>query len=743
MNVLSGGTNKPNRLDLNDYGGSKNEKYHLDYAKHNVNASQTTSYAAWLKRLKVNKQFYANKQWEHPEDKKTFLMDESGNARNRMRVVFNKILPIVEQFRGNASILKINASAKTTSKESITRREKFLATKITKTRIANEFPHLGKLIRERDESIGETEKETSESFENLYRDAMVEEINDLIKYVAANNEYPQMQMPMALSFALSGLIVTENYEHAGHLRTRLIQPEEFFFDQDARKNDLTDAAFMGYWNPMDVSLILEKYQPGILDAKILENFVSAQGSIDTYTTDSNTRGFKTTRIPVYKCFWKDSDRQTWGYIDDGFGPELVRINYTKEGEDAPQYTDKDLIDPPESSKNKKRFKGKKKTQLFYDCIRYCTFIPGEYVSKGNEGKHEDRKNFDIVLDYGLDEYQEVQYQDLSNVKFPIKCETWGYIDGEIFSPVDAAIDPQRLTNRLISVAEQQINNSGGKGMVFDTDAVDPDEKDDILSDAKEGKPIGLRSRGKGIPNTISNYDHTPGQGTYNLFGMIPMIDNMTQGVTGVNDALKGESTGPDQLVGVTELLIQRGSLQQEPFYAGITSVILQNYQYAATCGKRLYIENERELEIAVGEDGAKILKLSKDIKNEDFSIFVTRENDNDMLKSQANNMLGMFKEFGLISDDAYVELFDRSTPDDVTRKMRSEAGLKRELAKKQAKELEAAENQAVAEAEFLQERDRSDKLHMSAQPERITDKQIQGKMDEKLMDEAFSNGESI
>jgi len=396
----------------------------------------------------------------------------------------------------------------------------------------------------------------------------------------------------------------------------------------------------------------------------------------------------------------------------------------------PRYTDADLIEPPKSPKNKKLFKGKKKRMMYVDYIRFCTFIPGEVVGKAQEDDGTEPENFDIVLDYGIDAYQETELLDLGNVKFPLKCQTWGYVDGEVFSPVDDAINPQRFINRVMSVTEQLINNSGGSGPVIDEDAIAPGTKDQTLRDMKEGRPVTVRTRGKGVPNTVGYYDMTPKAGVYNMFNIIPILKQNVQDTTGVNEALRGESTGSDQLVGVTELLIQRGSLMQEPFYNAITDLYVQKFQYAATCGKRMYIDNERELAIITGDEGVDILTMSKDLRNEDFRVFVSRENDDAVLKSQANQMLMLFLEQQLIDDKVFANLYNRSTPDEVTMALRSQAGLRAEAARRAAEENQQAQNQAVAEAKQIRDEDRQDKKYAIDSQERISDKQIQGKSDD-------------
>jgi hypothetical protein len=200
-----------------------------------------------------------------------------------------------------------------------------------------------------------------------------------------------------------------------------------------------------------------------------------------------------------------------------------------------------------------------------------------------------------------------------------------------------------------------------------------------------------------------------------MFEIIPAIKSMVQGMTGVNDPLQGQSTGPDQLVGVTELLIQRGSLMQEPFYSAQANLFVQLYQYAATVSKRRYIDNERELAIIAGDEGVEILKLAKDLRNEDFRVFVSRENDDSVLKNQANQMLELFLQRQLIDDKVYANLFNRSTPDDVAKALRSQAGLRAEAARQAAREQQQMAVAAEAKEDQMRDEQRLDGLAVQQQ----------------------------
>lgn len=714
--LITAKPNKPNRLNVKkEYGGktkNESEKYHLDYAKWAITNSHTTFRTKWLARTNVNKNFYKGNQWLDREDTEAFLKDTTGQVKNRIQIIHNLIRPMVEQYRGNSIILKINAAAKSVSNKAVNRREKALERQLFKTRVANEFEGIGQIQRNNDPSIGQNVSETTQIFNNLYVDTYVRDINSLLRYVSNLNEFDEMKPRLAQNLALSGLAVTRAYEHGGDQRYEVIESENFFWDTNARKYDLSDSMYQGEFKSRDPSFIFERWQR-LKDEqrKAIETYVSTTGSHTDVTSGHSHDSYghhtqvSNTRVPTYRVFWKDIEKYTYGWVNDEYGyPYLVRINHKEPGEEQPKWTEEDLIDPPNSTRNRRLFKGGKKTRdMYVDILRFCEFIPGELIAANIKDPAKKKEaNVDIALDWGIAPYQETDYLDVASVKFPFKAYCWGYVDGEVFSPVDDAINPQRFVNRVLSVAESQINNSGGANIIVDEDATTTqDGAEGVYNDVMQGKPVSVRTKGRGVPNAVGSYDATPRAGTYKLFEIVPIMKNFVQDSTGVNEALKGESIGQDQLVGVTQSLIQRGSLMQEPFYHAIARVFVQMHQHTATVGKRMYIENERELAIAVGDDGVETLKLAKDMKHEDFRVFVHRENSDEALQQQANQMLMVFKDFGFIDDVTFGDHFNRSTPHEVTMAMRQSLGVRAESQRRAAQEAEAQVQQQAAQEQQL------------------------------------------
>lgn len=718
-------TFRPSRVE-----GNKDEQYHLQFAQYFATSGRSGNHHSWLESISVNKKFYKGDQWSLQEDKDTFLSDESGNL-NRIKFIVNTIRPTIEQYRGNAIILNINATAKSIHRNSVTRKEKRLAQQLLKSRTAEQFPSVGGVMRENDVSIGETDEQTQMIFENLYVDKHREEINDLLNYSKRRNKFPKKQVQVAQNLALTGLAVQQAVLHGGHLRFETVQSEDFIWDKDAREPDLTDSEFQGTIRPMDIPNILERWQPSPDVAEALENHVRNSGTAENTVHNYNSRPYTGNKVPVVTIYWKDSERKKYGWVKDQDGYDVLEVISTdKEKKDKyadgkQRYTEADLITPPDTPKNKRLFSGDKKTaNLYCDVLRYCVFIPGEVITPKNKSS----KVGDLVLEWGMDPYQDTNYQDLSNVEFPFKAATWAYVDGEVFSPIDDMISPQRFMNRMLSLTEARFNSSGGSNIIIDEDSVDDPAQ--TYSDIKEGKPITVRSKGKGIPNTVGTYDATPTAGSYNMFQVVNQIKDFQQSVTGINEGLRGESTGGDQLVGVTKLMIQRGTLMQEPFYNAVTDVFLQMYNCVGSIGKKYYIDNEAQLAMIGGDDAARILSLSKDLRNEDFLIFVERENSDEALKNSANQMLQAFYlEMGLIDETLFSNLYDRSTPTKVMMEVRKAVKIKKE------NEMRAQEAQAQQQQQMAQQEQQMMAQQEAKEQQNVSDSR-EFSLNEKMVDHA-------
>lgn len=694
--LLSSGTQRPNRLT-----DKKDEEYHAKWARYAAFDANNHLHQSFIAKTKINKRFYKGDQWFFEEDLEAFFKDESGQERNRLKMINNIIRPMIEQYRGNAIRMKINYRAQSVSQKAINRRETKLNEFRLYTQVANKIklPGIAESMRER-LPIGKNEMETEQIFDNYWVDNYAEDINALLRYVSELNNFEDEQVRLAEELALSGVAVVKTFEHNGHQYFETVRSEDYFFDRSAKKYDHSDAEYWGLQNYMNATDIFERYQNITADQrKAIESYASLYQK-SSITEQQNMYGGK---VPVFDVYWRDTCTYEYGYVKDEYGYDyFTKINFTYEGEQKPRYTDKDLI-KVDSERSTRLLKGNKKVKLYVDELRFCTFVPQEAISITNSANN---KCGDIILDHGLVPYQETDNMDISSVKSPFKVYCWGYIDGEILSPVDDAVSPQRFINRLMSVAENQINNSRGSGTVYDKSIVDAQGgESEMIKNMNQSKPIGVNARGRGIQNVVGTYDSSVNKGTMLMFDIMSIVKTSIKDVTGLNEAIQGESLGEDQLVGVTQLMIQRGSLMQEPFYYGITNIRKQCYQSIASTGKRIYADSERELAIAVGDSGARVLKISKDMKTEDFRVFIKRENSEEMLVQSGNSMLLTLLQLGFVDKTVFAQLYNRSTPEEVAAALRTSAKMdieKQKMIDQQNKQLMNEEKQAQQDDENRQ-----------------------------------------
>lgn len=713
--LLQNGQDRPTILTSN-----KDENYHIKWARYCLGQANNQFQTDFTKKSQLNKNFYKGDQWINNEDLEIFLKDESNQDRNRIKVIHNVIRPMVEQYRGNAIRMKINFRAQSISPQAINRREQKLGEMQFYSKIANAPGNPFDQDIKANKAIGDNPAETSAIFNNLYVDKLVEKINYLCQYVSERNSFEDKQVRLAEDLALTGLAIMKSFEYAGH-QEWIIQPSEnFLFDRSAKEYDLSDAGFMGDLTYLEPSEIFEMAQElDDTEKSAIDNYAKQTNKMNIDTSASHTsQQTHSGKVPVYTVYWKDGERYEYGYVKDEFGYDyFTKVNYVYDGETEPRYTDKDLVKVT-TDKSKRILGDKLKRRTHVDVIRMAIIIPREVLAFGAGESGNKAKITDVVLDYGIAPYQDTENIEYASAKFPYKCYCWGYIDGEILSPVDDAINPQRLINRILSVAENQISNSRGAGTVIDGTMVK--DQSDVLRKMNRSEPVILDARGRGIQNAIGSYDSTIKQGTMVMFNIIESMKKFTQDSTGINEAIKGESTGSDQLVGVTQLMIQRGSLMQEPFYNSLAMIFKQAFQSICNVGKRIYSDSERNLAIAVGDEGMEMITITKDMKSEDFRIFIKRQNDVAVLIDAGNNMLTQFVQLGLIDKKRFSNLWGRSTPDEIGMALRAAAKEEEEMQRMMDKQ-DAAAKQQLAEQAQGEMKQNEDMMHEQQAREDIKD----------------------
>lgn len=711
---------RPDRFTAN-----KDAQYHISWGRYGIYNGFDFRHTLYIDQYAVNLSFWADNQWIMKEDLEAFLKDKSGQQRNRIKVVLNKIKPLVNQYIGNASAMDITMAAKAVSTKAINRREEKLSELLFMTDVSQMVDDGMQSYMKEQMPIGNDQKETELIFNNLWQDNFITSINELLNYVKEENELDKYKKLLAFDLTLSGKCTLKYEIYNGEMVFDRVEPERHFFDRNCRKWDLSDCDFQGDYEYMSPAIIFEQYQ-GITQ----EQREAIEHQCRSQENQQWTNGNK---VPVYTVYFRDTEAYDYGYVYDEFGyPYLTRVNFVFEGEKEPRYTDKNLI--PEKDLNeyqKKVLMGKNKKRIYVDLLRFIKFIPNEIISV----RDEKNKLTDIVLDYGIMPYQDTELEKISNVKYPYKSGCWVFVNGYTYSPITSLINPQRMINRYLSVQENLISNTKPSNLAYDKNMLDEGGEKELLNDTWQGKPIGINAKGRGIHNAITNIAGglDAGIGAYNTLAD-SMATNMGS-MIGVNESLTGESIGQHQLVGVTELQQQRASIIQEPFYTAIIDVFQQISQAVCNVGKRLYIDNERELAIMVGDTMAKTIKLSKDMKNEDFRAFITRVPNKQAQIAEADAFILQLQQAGLLTEERAAGLFGRSTKEEVANAWRENAKEKVLIEKQQA--------QAQAEVLAQQEQQMKDKLAAEREAQALKEDvaiQQQDKMLEHDLDKEVVKG---
>jgi len=684
-------TSRPSKLKAR-----KNKEYHKDYARFCLSVMDNALYDSFVNKCLVNWAFFkgGDGQWIFQEDVESFFLDESGDIRNRLKWTKNVIKPMVQQYVGNAIRLAYNADATCISDFVINKREEDIQKLRAYHAIADLGGDMGEMIRN-NTMIEDTPAETEEMYYNTFVEEYERDINHLIDYISTEVNINELKVQITRNLAICGMGIYKGYEQGGNYVAESVNPLNFFWDISSVKPDLSDSEYMGEWYYMDSASIFERFQNLRADQrKDIENHGKDKSYSNLHKMVHGVQGQPGGKVPVYEVYWKDFEKKEYGWVEDEFGyPYYTMIN-----DPESNYKDKDLIKPP-TEKAKKRMKGKKKEIIYVDILRFCIFIPQEELSSSSG---------DIILDHGILEYQEKNLYDPANVKFPYKVYTWVYDRGEVLTPLDDVIDPQRFLNRTMSVIESQMANMRGTGTVLSKSAVDDrDGEADVLRNINSSKPIFVDTDRVGsVQNAVGTYGSNVGGNTLQMFQAINVIQQSIQEVTGVNESMTGTGQSQDALVGVVQAQIQRGSLVQEPFYWALTSILKQAYEHMATVGKAIYHENPRRLAIMVGDKGLENINISSDHLLQDYRIFIKRSEGEDAGVNAGNQLLFTLLQSGLIDQPIFSNLFNRATPDLIASELRRFNKMKQQAQNmtqkaqsvgQQAAEMEQAESNQVQE----------------------------------------------
>lgn len=695
-NNTSSGENK----DIISLAEDRNSKEYFIRKADNIYSSFLKSnYYINFINSSIRWNFYNNNQWIIKEDTDTFLLDETNDARNRVKFTMNVIEPFVKFLVGNTIRTSFDYTAVNVSPKAWARREERLNSARHITKLGQMFPEFSKDL-ERNFNVGKNQEETTDKFNRFYSDEYRDALNILIDNVSEQEKFEELKNKFGLSMAVDGISIGKHYIKNGRMKFKRMFLKNYIWDASAIEPDHSDASYQGDWWLEQNSEILESFGHNLSpdDRKMFTEEVTFD--INNLPDANSTTDFLrfipfSGKRALFELHWEESRECEYAVFEDEFGYEVFS-ELTGEG----IYTEDNIILEPKINFHKNIMKGKPKVKRYPSVGKYVIMTPREGFAGNNENTKETSSV--IVLDYGDSPYTESSVvRTSSHSPYSVYC--LDYSDGIVHSPVDSVISPQRFINRLISMGESASNNWRPSGTIIDEDAVNggKDELIDIQKKINKGKTVTVRANGQ-LNNVIGQYQSNNGDVSNVMLNTANVLAEMIGKNKGINESMTGTIGG--YRVSSTAVMsnIQQGSLMQEPFFFALSQVFYQIYNKIATIGKKCYIDNETELTKQVGDNYCKTIVLAKELENEDIRIYIKRSSSREQQIKDGNMLLFTLLQGKLIDDETFASLFNVSSVENITKAL-YEFQAKVSEAREKAQEQSNKNAQGAVEAQQLAE----------------------------------------
>jgi hypothetical protein len=695
-NNTSSGENK----DIISLAEDRNSKEYFIRKADNIYSSLLKSnYYINFINSSIRWNFYNNNQWIIKEDTDTFLLDETNDARNRVKFTMNVIEPFVKFLVGNTIRTSFDYTAVNVSPKAWARREERLNSARHITKLGQMFPEFSKDL-ERNFNVGKNQEETTDKFNRFYSDEYRDALNILIDNVSEQEKFEELKNKFGLSMAVDGISIGKHYIKNGRMKFKRMFLKNYIWDASAIEPDHSDASYQGDWWLEQNSEILESFGHNLSpdDRKMFTEEVTFD--INNLPDANSTTDFLrfipfSGKRALFELHWEESRECEYAVFEDEFGYEVFS-ELTGEG----IYTEDNIILEPKINFHKNIMKGKPKVKRYPSVGKYVIMTPREGFAGNNENTKETSSV--IVLDYGDSPYTESSVvRTSSHSPYSVYC--LDYSDGIVHSPVDSVISPQRFINRLISMGESASNNWRPSGTIIDEDAVNggKDELIDIQKKINKGKTVTVRANGQ-LNNVIGQYQSNNGDVSNVMLNTANVLAEMIGKNKGINESMTGTIGG--YRVSSTAVMsnIQQGSLMQEPFFFALSQVFYQIYNKIATIGKKCYIDNETELTKQVGDNYCKTIVLAKELENEDIRIYIKRSSSREQQIKDGNMLLFTLLQGKLIDDETFASLFNVSSVENITKAL-YEFQAKVSEAREKAQEQSNKNAQGAVEAQQLAE----------------------------------------
>lgn len=653
------------------------------------------------------------------------LLGSTDNPTGRLALKYAIMQPMHTRLVGTGSGISVAAKAQATTSNVFVRKENAMYQALLRTYAAQEGPNIAEAMA----PTGATpnEEETLSAFENLWTDPYARTMTDLVTAIGKRQKLEQKLAKISSHVALSGVGAVHIFPNGNYLEAEVCEPGEVGWDTSAIRPDFSDGEFCYHARLMSVQQIAEQYQPAKAKVEAIDIWAAQQSA---QLNNTQNIGWPQRRPRVFTVYYRDLDYVEFGYVMQDGEVTYAPINRVAPGTAEAQYTDKDLVDPPDDEYTKvwtpSELKMKKQVRAI-QVLRYVTMIPWEYLpgalTRGTAGadirafekaapdimKRSNGETIvqmlsptgDLVLESGEYPLQERDPDNVFGVSFPIKFASWMYLSGMVIAPLSCIRDIQSVMNATLSDMMFRMSRAEVPTTVFDDSAVVAAgvRVEEAARNLKEGKSFGMRGAlVGGIQNAIASVGTALDARFYQMFNILDQLYMMAQNTTGIYDQNFGAPAGADALVRVKELQSRQSGVMLKPFIDAVGNVIEQVYQFDAQAGKYFFSKRPWALKQMVGDKGAEAIILSQDFTDEQFRVEIVLTADAEQRRELANQMVLQDMQMGLLDQQEAAQLRGRALPEDVYEAERRFTKRMAEAAKmQQQQQQQAMEQQLIAQ----------------------------------------------
>lgn len=647
---LIGNPVRPNRYDY----PTKNVDYDRDMGRYYIGLANNPVLMQNMMTFTINSSMYANDQWIFREDLENFFMEEGGDTNTRIKMRLNIFRNIVKTYVNNVNKNTFQVRAFNISERNMESMNQEMAMRMGAHQLSHAMPDFQDRFKAQ-YNLGDTPEETEMNFYAEQENKTDNATNALIKRAERMYQFSQWKGALARQKCLGGFACIKDWYRNGEQELSNPDIPYCFYDVNAMKPDLSDAQYAGDIRFTTYTEICEQYPKlSETDKVSLERFSKTKGTplsqfmlrVGNYPSD---------RIPVITVTWMDLEVRKYAFSTFMGKPKLMRID-NLDAQDQPQ-----MIDPSELSPEQlKMINGRGEITIEKQVPRFAEIVCKEMISGIG----------DIVLDHGEVPYNISKKDAPFQSSLPYMYDTYDYFYGRMLTPLDTALDCQRIMNRFASMMEATLNNAIGTGIILSTALTRKDggKRNSITADLKNSRTVEVDSARTGfnIQNNVIPYSGEASvRSGMEYMNVISAIKAMGEQITSVNSDMTGFNNNPRQLVGVQDNNIQQGFMLQGDFVDGIAYLYYKLNWSIANRGRRIACENNMKLIDTVGTSMAQVFQFTKQMASDAIHIDLRRVPLDYTNIELVDAKLLQYMQLGLIGPNQFGKLAGRAEMDDL------------------------------------------------------------------------------